>query len=124
SGTGRYRLGSAGARYPAASSAPHGQHHMSGTATSSGLASHYRRRGLETIPPPGSPPYAAGGGAAKFQRSTGPTPPTVETTQPPPALTRHQQRVQDAGRRGVAQPGSAPALGAGGRPFKSARPDQ
>src|SRR5439155_22029760 len=25
--------------------------------------------------------------------------------------------------RGVAQPGSAPALGAGGRPFKSARPD-
>src|SRR5438067_13080472 len=27
-------------------------------------------------------------------------------------------------RRGVAQPGSAPALGAGGRPFKSARPDQ
>jgi hypothetical protein len=26
--------------------------------------------------------------------------------------------------RGVAQPGSAPALGAGGRPFKSARPDR
>jgi hypothetical protein len=29
----------------------------------------------------------------------------------------------DHGTRGVAQPGSAPALGAGGRPFKSARPD-
>ena len=27
-------------------------------------------------------------------------------------------------RRGVAQPGSAPAWGAGGRRFKSARPDQ
>ena len=26
--------------------------------------------------------------------------------------------------RGVAQPGSAPALGAGGRRFKSSRPDQ
>jgi hypothetical protein len=26
--------------------------------------------------------------------------------------------------RGVAQPGSAPALGAGGRKFKSSRPDQ
>ena len=26
--------------------------------------------------------------------------------------------------RGVAQPGSAPALGAGGRAFKSPRPDQ
>ena len=28
------------------------------------------------------------------------------------------------GHRGVAQPGSAPALGAGGRWFKSSRPDQ
>ena len=29
-----------------------------------------------------------------------------------------------SGSRGVAQPGSAPALGAGGPRFKSARPDQ
>ena len=28
------------------------------------------------------------------------------------------------GRRGVAQPGSAPAWGAGGRRFESSRPDQ
>ena len=40
------------------------------------------------------------------------------------ARLRAQRRyVNRSGIRGVAQPGSAPALGAGGRPFKSARPD-
>jgi hypothetical protein len=32
--------------------------------------------------------------------------------------------VRSMYRRGVAQPGSAPALGAGSRRFKSSRPDQ
>jgi hypothetical protein len=33
-------------------------------------------------------------------------------------------RIREVECRGVAQPGSAPALGAGGRVFKSRRPDQ
>src|SRR6266481_3019832 len=43
----------------------------------------------------------------------------------PLALPDRVVLIDSAGRRdrGVAQPGSAPALGAGGRPFKSARPD-
>src|SRR5690242_20110436 len=32
-------------------------------------------------------------------------------------------RIREVASRGVAQPGSAPALGAGGRAFKSPRPD-
>ena len=43
------------------------------------------------------------------------------------ALTRQAARAMLTGGRpkprGVAQAGSAPALGAGGRPFKSGRPD-
>ena len=53
------------------------------------------------------------------------------------AMTAHEQKTRRAQSsvesgscvcyflkaRGVAQLGSAPALGAGGRPFKSARPD-
>src|SRR5271166_529947 len=37
---------------------------------------------------------------------------------------RPQSVIYNKNRRGVAQPGSAPALGAGGRRFKSSRPDQ
>src|SRR5229473_398272 len=33
-------------------------------------------------------------------------------------------RISEVSHQGVAQPGSAPALGAGGRRFKSYRPDQ
>ncbi len=48
----------------------------------------------------------------------------------PPSRRAQARKVERLGSvcysiwvRGVAQPGSAPALGAGGRPFKSARPD-
>ena len=42
----------------------------------------------------------------------------------PGCEARARGRVVYCGRRDVAQSGSAPALGAGGRRFKSARPDQ
>ncbi len=55
--------------------------------------------------------------------------PTVQRSAPslrpavrPPAVTDRAVRY-NAPCRGVAQPGSAPALGAGGRRFKSCRPD-
>ena len=34
-----------------------------------------------------------------------------------------RSKIEDLHSRGVAQPGSAPALGAGGRWFESSRPD-
>src|SRR6266850_6913694 len=37
---------------------------------------------------------------------------------------RNRSKITDSQSRGVAQPGSAPALGAGGRWFESSRPDQ
>ena len=39
-------------------------------------------------------------------------------------LTKNLVSVRKNIRRGVAQPGSAPASGAGGRKFESSRPDQ
>ncbi len=36
----------------------------------------------------------------------------------------HLRSVVETGKRGVAQPGSAPALGAGCREFESLHPDQ
>src|ERR1019366_7126964 len=41
-----------------------------------------------------------------------------------PAEGWRENHCYNRGSRGVAQPGSAPALGAGGRRFKSSRPDQ
>jgi hypothetical protein len=39
-------------------------------------------------------------------------------------LAENRSKIEDLQSRGVAQPGSAPALGAGGRWFESSRPDQ
>src|ERR1700704_1191046 len=47
-------------------------------------------------------------------------PPRIPTN----TLTRKRYNRTTRASRGVAQPGSAPALGAGGRAFKSPRPDQ
>ena len=60
---------------------------------------------------------------------------TASAARPPVFMSKTQRRSRASVRtslesvwthfsRGVAQPGSAPALGAGGRRFKSYRPDQ
>ncbi len=79
-----------------------------------------RRRGRRW-PPSGRPRRCCGScGARRSSRRSGMS---VSTGTGPSAFTSRSRQALDCGRRGVAQLGSALALGARGRRFKSGHPD-